>query len=206
MNDPSNHDHMYKILLLGDPMVGKTCFLMRYTDNNFVENSITTVGLDYKIKFVKLQNEKILKLQLWDTAGQDKFKSITQNYYKGAHGIILMYDITCIRSFNNIRNWIISIKNSSDVNVKILLIGNKIDCTDLREVPKQDGEKLAKEYNIIFFEVSAKTNTNIDDAILQICSTIYNADKYKNYSDNKNSKKLHIFKDKKGNTKRKCCK
>ena len=103
-------DFLYKILLLGDSSVGKTCFLMRYTDNTFQEIHMSTIGLDYKLKNVQLDDGKIVKIQIWDTAGQDRFRSITRNYYKGAHGIIVMYDVTNKKSFDNVKNWVEQIR------------------------------------------------------------------------------------------------
>ncbi len=190
MKNSSAYDKLYKILLLGDSMVGKTSFLVQYTENKFTENPISTVGLDYKIKSVKLHNDKVINLQIWDTAGQDKFRSITQNYYKGAHAIILMYDITSIRTFTNIRNWISSIRNSSDENIKILLIGNKIDLEEFREVKKVDGEKMANEFNLSFFEVSAKKNINLEDSIAKICKIIYDAFESNNHLENRRGRKF----------------
>ena len=99
MESSPESDFVFKILLLGDSEVGKSCFLMRYSDNVFVENYITTIGLDYKLKIVKLDSGKTIKVQLWDTAGQDKYRTIAKNYYKGSHGILLLYDITKITSF-----------------------------------------------------------------------------------------------------------
>ena len=111
MESSPESDFVFKILLLGDSEVGKSCFLMRYSDNVFVENYITTIGLDYKLKTVKLDSGKTIKVQLWDTAGQDKYRTIAKNYYKGSHGILLLYDITKMTSFENIREWIRDIRS-----------------------------------------------------------------------------------------------
>ena len=110
MSSNEDSDIIFKILMLGDSEVGKSCFLMRYSDNVFVENYITTIGLDYKLKTIKLDSGKVIKVQLWDTAGQDKYRTIAKNYYKGSHGILLLYDITKISSFENIREWIQDIR------------------------------------------------------------------------------------------------
>ena len=103
MSDKKQKELLYKILLLGDSSVGKTCFLMRYSDNTFQEIHMSTIGLDYKLKNVQLDDGKIVKIQIWDTAGQDRFRSITKNYYKGAHGIILIYDVTSRKTYENIK-------------------------------------------------------------------------------------------------------
>ena len=159
---------LYKILLLGDSSVGKTCFLMRYTDNTFQEIHMSTIGLDYKLKNVQLDDGKIVKIQIWDTAGQDRFRSITKNYYKGAHGIILIYDITNKKSFENVRNWINQIKEEVSEKVSIILVGNKIDDEEHRVVLTEDGEKIAKELGLMFFECSAKSGVNIDSTFNEL--------------------------------------
>ena len=157
-------EFMYKILLLGDSSVGKTCILTRYADNTFQEEHMATIGLDFKIKSVNLDNGKTIKVQIWDTAGQDRFKSITKNYYKGAHGIILIYDVTKRKTFDNLKNWIDTIKEEVSDKVSVILIGNKIDNIDNRVVTTQEGQGIANEYNLPFYEASAKTGDNIDIA------------------------------------------
>ena len=156
-------EFIYKILLLGDSSVGKTCFLMRYTDNTFQDIHMSTIGLDYKLKNVQLENGKMVKIQVWDTAGQDRFRSITKNYYKGAHGIILIYDVTEQKSFDNVKNWMAQIKEEVSERVSIVLVGNKIDDEDNRKISTEQGESMAKDYEIMFFECSAKTGQNIDE-------------------------------------------
>ena len=155
-------EFLYKILLLGDSSVGKTCFLMRYTDNTFQEIHMSTIGLDYKLKNVQLEDGKFVKIQIWDTAGQDRFRSITKNYYKGAHGIILLYDITDRKSYDNVKTWVEQIREEVSEKVSIILVGNKIDDVEGRKVKTEEGEKLAKEIGLSFFECSAKTGENID--------------------------------------------
>ena len=154
---------LYKILLLGDSSVGKTCFLMRYADNTFQEIHMSTIGLDYKLKNVQLDDGKMVKIQIWDTAGQDRFRSITKNYYKGAHGIILLYDVTSLKTFENVKNWVSQIKEEVSDKVTIILVGNKIDNVQNRKVTTEEGEKMAKECGIEFFETSAKSGENIDN-------------------------------------------
>ena len=161
-------EFLYKILLLGDTSVGKTCFLMRYTDNTFQEIHMSTIGLDYKLKNVQLDDGKMYKIQIWDTAGQDRFRSITKNYYKGAHGIVLIYDITDKKTFENVRNWVRQIKEEVSDKVCIILVANKIDAEEKRVVSTEEGEKMAAEFNIMFFECSAKTGDNIDNAFNEL--------------------------------------
>ncbi len=198
MQSSPEAEYVFKVLLLGDSEVGKSCFLMRYSDNVFVENYITTIGLDYKLKTVKLDNGKTIKVQLWDTAGQDKYRTIAKNYYKGSHGILLLYDITKLSSFDNIREWIRDIKEEVDENAILFLIGNKIDLSDKRIISKEKGEELAEEYKIPFFEASAKSGENVDEIFKALYKKINES--YANIEKQKGSK---INKKQKNNGK--CC-
>ena len=173
-------EFLYKILLLGDSSVGKTCFLLRYTENTFQEIHMSTIGLDYKLKNVQMEDGKMVKIQIWDTAGQDRFRSITKNYYKGAHGIILLYDVTNKNSFNNVRNWIGQIKEEVSEKVSIILVGNKVDDEEHRVVQTEEGEKIANEFKLMFFECSAKSGINIDTTFNELIKkTVENYSKVK---------------------------
>ena len=156
------YDYLFKLLIIGESGVGKTCLLLRYTDDSFTANHLTTIGIDFKIKIVPLPNNKLVKLQIWDTAGQERFRTITKTYYKGAHGIILTYDVTDQNSFKNIRNWIKQIEANAQTNVCKVLVGNKCDKPD-RVVSEEEGKKLAEDFNMSFFETSAKTNQNVNE-------------------------------------------
>jgi small GTP-binding protein len=183
-------EFLYKILLLGDSSVGKTCFLMRYTDNTFQEIHMSTIGLDYKLKNVQLDDGKMVKIQIWDTAGQDRFRSITKNYYKGAHGIILIYDITNQKTFENVKNWINQIKEEVSNKVTIILVGNKIDDEDHRVVSTEQGEKMAKDFGLMFFECSAKSGVNIDSTFNELVKkTVENYSKVKMEGEKLKNKK-----------------
>ena len=164
----SKKESLYKILILGDSTVGKTCFLTRYADNTFQENQMATLGVDYKLKNVKMEDGNTVKLQIWDTAGQDRFHSLTRNYFKGAHGIILLYDITTQSSFDNVSKWIKQIKEDASEKVVIILVGNKIDLEHKRAIPTEEGEKIAEDFGLIFFECSAKTGKNINEAFNEL--------------------------------------
>ena len=157
-------DAKYKILILGDSTVGKTCFLTRYTDNTFQEEYLASIGMDYKIKSYEKEDGNSIKLYIWDTAGQDRFRSITRNYYKGADGIILIYDITNEESFNNVKHWINSIKEEAPDKVVIILVGNKVDDEENRKIKKENGEKISQEFKLPFFECSAKADINVNSA------------------------------------------
>ena len=172
MESSNDSDLVFKVLLLGDSEVGKSCFLMRYSENVFIENYITTIGLDYKLKTVKLDTGKTIKVQLWDTAGQDKYRTIAKNYYKGSHGILLLYDITKQSSFDNIREWVRDIKEEVNEKAILFLIGNKIDMEDQRKIPKEKGVELAEEFKIPFFEASAKSGENVDEVFKALYNKI----------------------------------
>merc|ERR1719229_791756 len=140
----------------GDSGVGKSCLLLRFSDDSFTTSFITTIGIDFKIKTIELDGKRI-KLQIWDTAGQERFRTITTAYYRRAMGIFLVYDITDEQSFLNIRNWIRNIEQHAADTVNKILIGNKCDVPPAdRQVTKQRGKLLADEYSIQFYETSAK--------------------------------------------------
>ena len=155
------YDYLFKLLILGESGVGKTCLLLRYTDDFFTANHLTTVGIDFKVRVVVLEN-KIIKLQIWDTAGQERFRNISRIYYKGAQGIILTYDITDQSSFRNVRNWIKQVEENAPTNVCKVLVGNKCDKSD-RVVTEEEGKMLANDFGMRFFETSAKTNQNVNE-------------------------------------------
>ncbi|KAG8431888.1 hypothetical protein GDO86_019575 [Hymenochirus boettgeri] len=157
------YDHLFKLLLIGDSGVGKTCLVVRFSEDSFNTTYISTIGIDFKIRTTEIDGKKI-KLQVWDTAGQERFKTITTAYYRGAMGIILVYDITDTRSFENIQNWMKSIKENAAAGVERMLLGNKCDMEYKRKVTIEQGEKLAKEHGIRFFETSAKSSANVDQA------------------------------------------
>ena len=198
MSTSNEVEFVFKILLLGDSEVGKSCFLMRYSDNVFVENYITTIGLDYKLKSVKLDSGKTIKVQLWDTAGQDKYRTIAKNYFKGSHGILLLYDVTKPSSFQNIRDWIQDIREEVSQKAIIFLIGNKIDLVDKRKISKEKGIELAEEYKLPFFEASAKSGENVDEVFKALYKKISEV-----YGDLEKEMGTKLNKRKKN--KRKCC-
>ncbi|XP_010543444.1 PREDICTED: ras-related protein RABE1d-like isoform X2 [Tarenaya hassleriana] len=152
--------------------VGKSCLLLRFSDDTFTTSFITTIGIDFKIRTVELDGKRI-KLQIWDTAGQERFRTITTAYYRGAMGILLVYDVTDESSFNNIRNWMKNIEQHASDNVDKILVGNKADMDESkRAVPTAKGQALADEYGIKFFETSAKTNLNVEQVFLSIARDI----------------------------------
>ena len=181
-------DCVYKILLLGDTSVGKTCFLLKYTDNKFQIKHMSTIGLDYRVKSITLKSGKPVKLQLWDTAGQDRFRAITKSYYKSANGVILIYDITSIQTFDNVKPWISQIKEQSSQDIVIYIVGNKTDMEEERKIKTEEGKKLADEYGFPFIETSAKSGLNINETFEDIVEKIDTIYSNKSGSDNKGNK------------------
>jgi len=166
-------DIVYKVLLLGDSTVGKTCFLLRYCDKTFQDAHLSTIGLDYRVKTMTLKNKKNIKLQIWDTAGQDRFRAITKNYYKGANGIILIYDVTNLQTYENVKNWITQIREETNPNVVIYLAGNKIDIPEEEKAVKtEEGKEIADEYKLQFKETSAKDGINVNEVFQELVEKI----------------------------------
>ena len=177
--DEKRVEILYKVLLLGDWSVGKTCLLMRYMDNTFTEMHLSTIGIDSKVKIVNLKEGLDAKIQIWDTAGQERYKTIAKSYIKGANGILLVYDVTQRASFEGIKNWIKQIKDQVSSRVSVVLIGNKTDLVDKREVKTEEGEELGKEYNYQFFETTAKDGININEAFEALIKAIAETYSYK---------------------------
>jgi Ras-related protein Rab-8A len=165
------YDFLIKLLLIGDSGVGKSCLLLRFSDDSFTPSFITTIGIDFKIRTIDLEGKKI-KLQIWDTAGQERFRTITTAYYRGAMGILLVYDVTDEKSFANMGNWIRNIEQHASENVNKILIGNKCDLVDKRVVDSVKGKALADEYRIKFLETSAKNSINVDEAFISLARDI----------------------------------
>jgi len=158
------YDHLFKILLIGDAAVGKSSLMMRYVDNIYSENYMSTIGVDFKIRTLELDNQT-LKLQIWDTAGQERFRTITCSYYRGAHGIILAYDVTDRSSFQNVRHWLQEIGRYAKPGVKVLLVGTKCDLVEKKVVSHEEAKELAEDLgNLPFLETSSKNLVNVDEA------------------------------------------
>ncbi|XP_075117982.1 ras-related protein Rab-37-like isoform X2 [Leptodactylus fuscus] len=161
-------DLTYKVMLLGDSGVGKTCFLIQFKDGAFLSGAfLATVGIDFRNKVVSVDGLKV-KLQIWDTAGQERFRSVTHAYYRDAQALLLLYDITSKTSFDNIRAWLTEVHEFAHQDVVVMLLGNKCDVASGRVVRTEDGESLAKEYGIPFMETSAKTGINVELAFTAI--------------------------------------
>ncbi len=164
------YDYLLKVLMVGDSGTNKADIMLRLcSDSNYSDNSsfITTIGVDFKIKLLQV-DETVVKLQIWDTAGQERFRAITSTYYRGSSGIMLVYDITNEKSFQNLSKWLEEIRQHADNNVNIIVLGNKCDLTDHRQVSTERGRQFAAEEGLKFLEVSAKTAENVNEAFLTL--------------------------------------
>ncbi|CAG2175166.1 unnamed protein product [Oppiella nova] len=165
------YDYLFKLLLIGDSGVGKTCILFRLTEDAFSTTSISTIGIDFKVRTIELDGKKI-KLQIWDTAGQERCRVIPTAYYRGATGVMLVYDVTNDKSFANINNWIRDIEEHASSDVETMILGNKSDVNDRRQVSRETGQQLATEYGIKFMETSAKASVNVEEAFFALAKDI----------------------------------
>ncbi|KAK4212196.1 GTP-binding protein ypt1 [Rhypophila decipiens] len=190
------YDYLFKLLLIGDSGVGKSCLLLRFADDTYTESYISTIGVDFKIRTIELDG-KTVKLQIWDTAGQERFRTITSSYYRGAHGICVVYDVTDMDSFNNVKQWLQEIDRYATEGVNKLLVGNKSDMSDKKVVEytvakvrisinlprklRQESNKLtrvtptqefADSLGIPFLETSAKNASNVEQAFLTMARQI----------------------------------
>uniref|UniRef100_A0A8C5QNJ7 small monomeric GTPase n=1 Tax=Leptobrachium leishanense TaxID=445787 RepID=A0A8C5QNJ7_9ANUR len=171
-NSGEFYDISFKVMLVGDSGVGKTCLLVRFKDGAFLAGSfISTVGIDFRNKVLNVDGVKV-KLQIWDTAGQERFRSVTHAYYRDAHALLLLYDVTNKTSFDNIQAWLTEIHEYAQKDVVIMLLGNKVDSTHERMVKLEDGERLAKEYGVPFMETSAKNGLNVELAFTAIAKEL----------------------------------
>jgi len=167
------YDYLFKLLLIGDSGVGKSCLLLRFADDTYTESYISTIGVDFKIRTIELDG-KTIKLQIWDTAGQERFRTITSSYYRGAHGIIVVYDVTDLDSFNNVKQWLQEIDRYACDNVNKLLVGNKCDMSARKVVEYNTAKEFAEQLGIPFLETSARTSTNVEQAFLTMAAEIKN--------------------------------
>ncbi|KAI9894861.1 MAG: hypothetical protein M1814_000081 [Vezdaea aestivalis] len=165
------YDYLFKLLLIGDSGVGKSCLLLRFADDTYTESYISTIGVDFKIRTIELDG-KTVKLQIWDTAGQERFRTITSSYYRGAHGICVVYDVTDMESFNNVKQWLQEIDRYATEGVNKLLVGNKSDMSDKKVVEYTAAKEFADQLGIPFLETSAKNASNVEQAFLTMARQI----------------------------------
>ena len=194
------YEYLFKLLLIGNSSVGKSSLLFRFVENVWDDSFVPTIGVDFvSIKIIFFQklktfetNGKKVKLQIWDTAGQERFKNITASYYRGGHGVLIVYDITDRESFENLNSWLIEIEKNANKNVYKLLIGNKSDLEEKRKVTFQEGKDFAESNGMKFIETSAKTSANVQEAFEtltnEIISSTINKGKGKEKKEDSNLK------------------
>lgn len=165
-----DYDHLFKLLIIGDSGVGKSSILLRFADDMFSGSYITTIGVDFKIRTINVDNERV-KLQIWDTAGQERFRTITSTYYRGTHGVIVVYDVTNAESFLNVRRWLSEIDQNCDIVNKVL-VGNKNDRPENKVIETEDAKRFSQQMGVSLFETSAKDNINIDEVFKHITQLV----------------------------------
>ena len=157
------YDYIFKVLLVGNSDVGKSSLILRYVDQIWNDVFVPTIGVDFKVKSLEIENKSI-KLQIWDTAGQERFRNVISSYFKGAHGILLIFDITSRDSFKELENWLAEVEKNASTQILKILIGNKCDLEEEREISKDEGEAFAMRNGMQYIETSAKINTNVNEA------------------------------------------
>ena len=162
----SGFHYLFRYIIIGDPEVGKSCIMISYTDSSFktfYTDYIPTIGVDFTRKFIELNN-RTYQIQIWDTSGQERFRPIIKTYFQDTTCVLVVYDITNRKSFDNVTTWIEDYKNiMSSEKILIILVGNKSDLNDKRQVSTEEGQDLADKFGILFFEISAKTRENVDN-------------------------------------------
>ncbi|PIA49580.1 hypothetical protein AQUCO_01300400v1 [Aquilegia coerulea] len=171
--EQQNEDYLFKIVLIGDSSVGKSNLLARFAKNEFYPNSKSTIGVEFQTQKIDIGGKEV-KAQIWDTAGQERFRAVTSAYYRGAVGALIVYDISRRQTFDSIGRWLNELHSHSDMNVVTILIGNKSDLKDAREVPTTEGKALAESQNLFFMETSALDSTNVSAAFQTVVKEIYN--------------------------------
>uniref|UniRef100_A0A0G4IEV7 Uncharacterized protein n=1 Tax=Chromera velia CCMP2878 TaxID=1169474 RepID=A0A0G4IEV7_9ALVE len=162
-----DYDHLFKLVLIGDSGVGKSCLLLRFADDSFTDSYITTIGVDFRFRTIQV-DDKVIKLQIWDTAGQERFRTITSAYYRGADGIVMVYDVTDKESFDHLEDWLTEVNRYASESTCKLIVGNKADLSKEREITLEEAEKRGEEMGLKVIEASAKDATNVEQAFSQI--------------------------------------
>lgn len=197
------YDHLFKLLIIGDSGVGKSSLLLRFADNTFSGSYITTIGVDFKIRTLEIDGEKV-KLQIWDTAGQERFRTITSTYYRGTHGVIVVYDVTNGESFANVKRWLSEIDQNCEM-VNRILVGNKNDDPERKVVLTEDAQGFAERMKIKLFETSAKENINVEEMFNEITRMVLQSKReHKERQHQGNDSGIKLGKTV-GKKKRRCC-
>jgi len=165
------YDFVSKFVVLGESGGGKTSLLLRFTDQTFTESSIETIGVEFKLRIVKLKDGRRVKVNVWDTSGQERFRTITSSYYRGANGVLLVFDLTDAESFSNLQFWFREVDRYCE-NVKMVLVGNKVDLSKKRVVEYTVAKDFADSKNLPYIETSAKENINVEEAFLMLATEI----------------------------------
>ena len=173
-NDFNVYDDKYKIMLIGESSVGKSSILSRYTKNDFAGEYLTTLGIDFQDKMIEINNSKI-RLQLWDTAGQERYRNLARNYFNTSNGFIIVFDVTSIDSFNAVEYWLSQINLYAPLDVKSVIVGNKIDLLEKRKVNKNDAFEMAEKNKFKYFECSAKTGEGVNDVFDTLAKEIFDS-------------------------------
>ena len=198
------YDYIFKVLLIGNSDVGKSSLILRYVDQIWNDVFVPKIGVDFKVKSLEV-DKKLVKMQIWDTAGQERFRNVISSYFKGAHGILLIYDITAKDSFKELENWLGEVERNANSQVLKILIGNKCDLEDRREISKDEGEAFAMRNGMQFMETSAKLNTNVNEAFEALAKIMVESSNKRN-AINFEKKTIKVDKGANLNTqKKKCC-
>ncbi|XP_054815181.1 ras-related protein RABA1f [Prosopis cineraria] len=167
-----DYDYLFKVVLIGDSGVGKSNLLSRFTRNEFSLESKSTIGVEFATRSISV-DDKMVKAQIWDTAGQERYRAITSAYYRGAVGALLVYDITRHVTFENVERWLKELRDHTDSNVVVMLVGNKADLRHLRAVSTEDAKSFAEKENTFFMETSALESVNVENAFTEVLTQIY---------------------------------
>ena len=197
------YDYIFKVLLIGNSDVGKSSLILRYVDQIWNDVFVPTIGVDFKVKSLQIDNKRV-KMQIWDTAGQERFRNVISSYFKGAHGILLIYDITARESVKELENWLGEVERNATPQVLKILIGNKCDLDEQRQITVDEGEAFAARNGMKFIETSAKNNTNVNEAFEALAKIMVESSNKKNVIKVE-KKTIKVDKGADLNAKKKCC-
>jgi Ras-related protein Rab-1A len=169
----TEYDYLFKLIIIGDTGIGKSCLLNRFADDVYTDAYISTIGVDFKIRTIEIGG-RVCKLQIWDTAGQERFRTIIASYYRGAHGIVIVFDITNPDTFANCEMWLTEIQRYSSEQATRILVGTKSDLADRRKVAYADAQEFAAKHGMEYIETSAKHGTNVESAFLNLAKQLCN--------------------------------